>query len=191
MYLVFDVETGGLTEDTSLLTAYFAVFDTKFRKVDELSLSLIPDDGIYKVNPKALAVNYIDLRELGEKAITYKEAKTVLYDFLRSQHSYLTAVEDKLTPVGQNIQFDIKRITDNIISEGSWESFVSRRTLDTMVLARFCQLAGKLQGLDSISLSSMVKYFGIEAEGMPHEAKFDALATMEVYRKLRDILLHT
>lgn len=177
-YIVFDTETGGLTSETSLLTAYFAVLDAEFNVVDELDLRLIPDNGIYFVDPKALEVNKIDLAELGKVAIPYKEAKTILYKFLQKN-----AGEEKLIPIGQNVQFDIVRVTTDLISAGSWENFVSRRVLDTMIIAQFLVQIGKIEP-EGIGLGKLIEYFNVTVEGNAHEARYDALATAKVYQEM-------
>jgi DNA polymerase III epsilon subunit-like protein len=182
MYLVFDTETGGLGREVSLLTAYFAVLDKDFNVVDELDLKLIPDDGIYKVQPQALEINKIDLKELAKEAISYKDAKTQLYNFLALASARADS-EEKLIPLGQAIQFDIDGVVDTIISKGSWDNFVTRRVLDTMIIANFLRLVGVLP-VESVSLGTLVEFFGITIEGNAHEARYDALATVEVYKRL-------
>jgi DNA polymerase III alpha subunit (gram-positive type) len=178
MFLAFDIESGGLGKEVSLLTAYFAVLDKDLKLIDELDLNLIPDDGIYRVQPQGLTVNKINLIELAEKAIPYKDAKTILYKFLEKNRG-----EEKLIPLGQNVQFDVDFIVDTIISKGSLDNFVSHRALDTMLVARFLQLNGRLP-VESVSLGNLIEYFGIQIEGNAHEARYDTLATVEVYKRL-------
>lgn len=185
MYLAFDTETGGLGRDVSLLTAYFAVFNKDFELVSELDLKLIPDDGIYKAQPQALEVNQIDLKALAKEAITYKDAKPQLYNFLQLA-KYRDDIE-ALIPLGQAIQFDIEKVVDTIISKGSWDNFVSRRVLDTMVIANFLKQIGKLP-VESVSLGNLVEYFGITVEGNAHEARYDTLATVKVYQALVELV---
>jgi DNA polymerase III alpha subunit (gram-positive type) len=180
MYLGLDVETGGIEGDVSLLTAYFGVWNKDFTLVDELDLKLIPDDGIYKVRGDALAVNKIDLTELAKVAMTYKQGGTALYKFL--DYNALQA-GDMLIPLGHNVFYDVECIQKNLISKGSWLSKVSYRTLDTMPIARFLKDAGKLD-IEGISLGKLIEYFGIEIDGVAHEAKYDALATVEVYKRM-------
>lgn len=184
-YLVFDTETGGLSEDVSLLTAYFAILDKDLNIIAELDLKLIPDDGIYRVEPEALEVNQINLKELAKEAIPYKEAKTVLYKFLSAYKP--SGDGEKLIPIGQNVRYDIDWITKNLLSVGSWNDLVTFRYLDTMLIARFLQLNGRLD-VESVSLANLVKYFEIKVDGNPHEARYDALATAEVYKKLSGLV---
>lgn len=181
-YIVFDTETGGLGLDTSLLTAWFGVFDAELNLVDELDLRVKPNDGVYLVTGQGLGVNKIDLVEHDKVAITYKEAGTALYNFLVKNKAPVE-VGGKLIPLGQHVYFDIEFLLAKIISKGSWDNFVTHRVLDTMRIARFLQLIGKLP-VESVSLTKLVEYFGIKVEGNPHEAKYDALATVEVYKAL-------
>lgn len=184
-YLALDLETGGLGREVSLLTGYFCVLDKEFNQTDELELNLIPDDGIYKVQPEGLAVNKIDLVELAKTAIPYKEAKTILYKFL--DYNATMAETNKLIPIGQNVFWDIDFIQNTLLSIGSWESKVSYRVIDTMYIARFLQMAGKLD-IEKVGLQNLIEYFNIEVEGNSHEAKYDTLATVEVYKKLLELV---
>lgn len=178
-YITLDLETGGLWNDVSLLTAYFAVLNEDFNIIDELDLKLIPDDGIYKVEPEGMAVNKINLVELAKEAITYKKAKTILYDFLKNNYN-----GELLTPIGQGILGDVRKLCDTIISKGSWDNFISRRGLDTMYIAKFLQEIGKIPSDMSISLESLVKYFNIDIDGELHSARVDALASAKVLQKM-------
>lgn len=184
MYLAMDLETGGLGREVSLLTGYFVVLDKNFAAIDELELNLIPDDGIYKVQPEGLAVNKINLIDLAKKAIPYKEAKTLLYRFL--DYNAMKA-EDKLIPIGQNVFWDIDYIQNTLLSIGSWESKVSYRVIDTMYIARFLQMAGKLN-IKRVGLENLIEYFNIKVAGNVHEAKYDTLATVEVYKCLLELV---
>src|ERR1039458_10787360 len=82
-FVALDVETGGIGIEYSLLSAYFLALDDKFNKIDDLYLFLKPDDGIYKVCGEAMNVNRIDLKIHDTKAIIYREAGTILYNWLK------------------------------------------------------------------------------------------------------------
>lgn len=178
-YIALDLETGGLWNDVSLLTAYFAVLNEDFNIIDELDLKLIPDDGIYKVEPEGMAVNKINLVELAKEGIPYKKAKTILYDFLKNNYN-----GELLTPIGQGILGDVRKLCDTIISKGSWDNFVSRRGLDTMYIARYLQEIGKMPKDISISLENLISYFDIKIDGELHCAKVDALGSVKVLQKM-------
>lgn len=192
MYIAFDTETGGIGLDKSLLTVYFTTLDENFKPLRELDLKLVPDDGIFKVTGKGMSVNKIDLYDLETYGIPYKNAKTVIYNYLKDSYDEFNAGKgegerEKLTPIGQNVAGDINHITDKIISFGSWDGFVSYDVIDTLTISRFLRRKGTLPADLSCSLGSLVQYFGIKVEGNPHEARYDTLATVEVYKKLLEI----
>lgn len=183
-YLAHDSETGGIGNDKSLLTAYFGVFDRYFNLVDELDLKLKPDDGIYKVTGQALDINKINLVEHDKVAMSYKEGGSALYRFLNENYK----LHGQLTPVGHNGHFDVNMYQTHLVSRGSWEQFVSYRMIDTMTVARFLQDIRVLSPELGISLGNLIKTLDIQVVGNPHEAKYDALATMRVYQKLKELV---
>lgn len=180
-YLVLDVETGGIGDQYSLLTAYFLVADKQFNVVDDLYLFVKPDDGIYRVSGEALNVNRIDLKVHETKAITYKEAGTKLYDFLKihSKHG-----SDRLNIVGHNVAFDRDQITRNLMSRITWDNFCSYRMRDTSVISGYLIDCGILPET-SAGLKALVKYFDISFdENQQHDAKYDVTQTLAVYKAL-------
>lgn len=182
-YLALDCETGGISVDTSLLTAYLAVLNEKFELTDELELYVKPEDGKYIVTGQALEINRIDLSLHDKTAITYKAAKPILYEFLtRNNHGV------KLTPIGHGVAFDIQRIKKDLISEGSWETFVSYRTLDTSAAVQFLRAAGKFPDSVSGSLGSLVSHFKLPSKGQLHNAKNDTLQTVSCLLQLINLV---
>lgn len=189
--IALDCEMGGIGDDKSLLTAYFALFhhhnNGNIVKVDELDLKIKPNDDIYRVTTEALEINGIDLKEHNKGAVYEKKAGTMLYDKLRGWYNDCGC--NKLIPIGHNVGGDIRRITNTLMSRGSWEQYVSYRVLDTCSIAQFLRITGNLPETLACSLTSLREYFKIELpEGVAHEAKFDALATVEVLKKLTDIV---
>lgn len=182
-YICIDTETGGITPDTSLLTAYFGVFDENFNFVIDLDLALKPDNGIYNVTAEALKINKINLVVHDGIALPYKRAKALLYEFLRQSYQ-----GEKLIPVGHGLNFDLLQVRQNLVSKETWEDFVSYRPLDTRNAAQFLRTVGLFPNDVSGSLGSLVKYFNIESIGELHTAKVDALQTMSVLKKLIDLV---
>jgi DNA polymerase III epsilon subunit-like protein len=182
-YLVLDTETGGF-EGTSLLTAYFSVLDDTFEECDNLLLEMKPDDGKYIVTAEALRVNGIELKSHDQRAITYREAGTKLYNFLNG-NSVLGS--DKLIPVGHNVVFDIMKIQELLMSKNTWNKFVSYRTLDTGTIARACIAAGLLPSSVSGSLSSIAEYFNIDSSSA-HSADGDVMMTTLVLEHLLELM---
>jgi hypothetical protein len=187
-YIALDCEMGGIGEDKSLLTAYYGILDSDFNLLDELDLRLIPDDGIYHIDPKGLAICKINLVELYAVAIPYKEGGTKLYNFLQRNWN---SGDDKFIPVGHKVAGDILQ-TERLISSGSWDRFCSYRALDTCAITQFLRLTGYLKGAEpTASVDSLAKYFGVTqvVPGQLHEARYDALTTAEILKKLRDLVV--
>lgn len=182
-YVALDTETGGF-EGTSLLTAFFSVQDENFKELDSLMLEMKPEDGKYIVTAEALRINGIDLKLHDQRAVTYKEAGTKLYNFLNG-NSVLGS--DKLIPVGHNVQFDIQKLIEFLISKNSWQKFVSYRTMDTGVVARACIQAGLIPSSVTGSLSSIAEYFGMDTNAA-HTADYDVFMTMTVLEKMLELM---
>lgn len=184
-YLFLDNEMGGIGTQYSLLTVYLAHFTDDLVLVDDLYLYLKPDDGIYKVCGEAMNVNRIDLKVHDTRAITYKEGGTKLYNFLKNNSSSA----NRLVPVGHGIYGDIELIVHNLISRGSWEQWVSYRKLDTQAVCQFLKACGMFPETISGSLESIAKYFGIVVdENDLHDAKVDTLLSVEIFKKLCQLI---
>lgn len=180
-YLSIDTETGGLTKETSLLTAAFVLYDKNLEELDYLNLELIPDDGIYRATPEALNINKINLTELAKNALRYQQGGSVLYKWLF--HKAISP--KKIVPVGKNIYFDLEKIWDNLLSRKSWESLVSYRTLDVTSVMEYKRIMGELPDTVEGSLQSLLNYLGYKDE-VPHTALGDARLTMLALRGLLD-----
>lgn len=185
-YLHIDCEMGGREIKYSLLTAYLLVTDENFNKISELSLEVKPDDGIYIVNGGAMRVNGIDLAEHDERAISYKQAGKLLYNFLKEQSNGY-----KLVPVGHGVKGDIEHLF-KLISEGSWEQFCTYHYIDTSVVLQFLRACGKMPRDTDGSIEALSKYFDLEPKDVGeytcyHDARYDAVATMEVLRKFIEL----
>lgn len=200
-YLVLDTETGGIGPEVSLLSAYFRVLDENLNLLNELELFVKPNDGLYKVTAEAMAINKINLIEHEKKAITYREAGTKLFDFIRENSEIKNifvpmgesptspkaipapSTIDKLEPLGHNVAFDIIKVKDNLISEGSWLKFVSYRLLDTGVIGNYLKKTGKIPKEISGSLGSYCDYFKVD-KTKAHDAKGDVIMTIEVFKEM-------
>ena len=177
-WICLDTETCGVTLDMSLLTAYFAVLDENLSVVDELELNLKPESGVYNVTAQALNVNKINLVEHDKIAIPYREAKPLLYNFLKQNYQ-----GEKLTPIGHGVKFDVE-FTKKYLIGPSWEDFVSYRMLCTSSAVQFLRAAGLFPDDVSGSLGSLVGYFKLPSQGEFHTAKTDALQTVAVFKEL-------
>jgi DNA polymerase III alpha subunit (gram-positive type) len=183
-YIALDNETGGVSDDSSLLTSYLAILDQNFQLMDELDLTMKPKDGIYHVNGEALGVNHINLVEHDKVAITYQAAGTKLYEFLKKHTNNGVT---KLIPWGHNVNFDIMGLQNNIITKNSWNHFVSYRVIDSGVCAQVMKIIGLLPDDNKGSLEHLASFFKLE-HGVLHTAKADTLLTIEVIKSMIKLL---
>ena len=175
-----DCEMGGRDLKYSLLTAYFMVTDADFKGLGELYLRVKPDDGDYIVSGQGMSVNKIDLAEHDKIAIPYKQAKPLLFDFLKKHGS-----SNRVTPVGHGVKGDIEFVWKYLISTGSWEQFCTYHYLDTSVALQFLRACGKMPEDQDGSVSALAEYFGIDTSKMNlHDAKVDTQLTALVLKNL-------
>jgi DNA polymerase III epsilon subunit-like protein len=178
-YLGMDIETGGVTSDKSLLTAYFVVIDEDLKTVyGELDLKIKPSDGVYNVTAEALEVNKIDLIQHDKEAVTEDKAATMLYEFL-DKHAPSGTI--KLTPLGHNVAFDINFIKERLTK--NFNKFVSYRVLDTSSVCQFLKLTGKVSRDLEGSLEKLAAYFGISLNTL-HNAKDDTWLVVEILKRM-------
>ena len=181
-YLILDAEMGSVDLEYSLLSVYFLAINDNFEKVNELGLFVKPDDGRYIVRGEAMGVNKIDLYQHDLTARTYKDAGTILYKWL---HEMSDGGVNKLVPVGHGVYGDIKFIQKYLISRGSWETFMSYRTLDTSGVCQFLKACGLFPESVSGSLVSLAKHFGVAVnEDETHSARYDTELTFKVFQSL-------
>ena len=115
-----------------------------------------------------------------------KQAGTKLYDKLSIW--YINNNKEKLIPVGHNIAFDINCVTNKLVHPGTWEQFVSYKTLDTCTISQLMRMKNKLPYTVSCGLVSLTEYFNVKPlTGKPHEADYDCLATLNVLECLQKL----
>lgn len=160
------------------------VMDGEFQMLGDLYLQLKPEaNEHYIVDAQGLAVNKINLVEHDKVAITCKQAKTLLYDFLKKHSS-----SERLVPIGHATKSDIRRICDNLISDGSWEQFCSYHFVDTSVVLQFLRACGKMPMDTDGSVSSLAAHFNIDVDkNTLHDAKYDTQLTAAVYQKMIEL----
>ena len=183
-YLILDAEFGSRHSTSSLLTAYFLVTDQDFNPLGELDLKLKPEsDEHYILDAQGMAVNKINIVEHDKVAITCKQAKPLLYEFLK-----IHAAGGHLTPVGHAVKSDIQRITDKLISVGSWEQFCTYHFIDTSVVLQFLRACGKMPMDCDGSVEALAKYFVLaQAHDNWHNAEFDTKITALILKKFIEL----
>jgi DNA polymerase III epsilon subunit-like protein len=187
-YAAFDTETGGLNPDKAdILTFYMAILDEDFKLVDEIDLKLKPDGRLPNADAGALRVNGINIQKHLEdpNTITYAEGKerilTMLRKYLKKNGRY-----SNIRPLGQNVQFDLDFTWKHLIDRDTWDSIVHYAKIDTKLAVDFLKDAGWFPK-ELGSLGTVVKFLQIP-ERAAHNAKEDTLMTVDVYKKLLEIM---
>ena len=186
-YLWYDCETGGTDPNRySILTAYFAIYNEQFDKLDELELFLKPDEGDIKYVQESLEITGIDIKTHLEdpRTVTCSEGKDILLKFLEKHK--IKGKRRHYRPCGQNIAFDENFIMSQVVPEEEWRKLVHYRALDTLTILTFLQDLEFLPK-DLGNLESQVEYFNIP-KGRAHDAKEDIRMTVDVYRAYRKLL---
>ena len=163
----FDLETNGFETDTAIveigaIKIKAGALDV-FPEAAEEFHSLIFFDGI--PNPDAFAVHKIPLEDLRERGRVLRD---VLVDFVE----FTTGA----AILGQNvIAFDLRILNYHLARHGL--ALQCPAVFDTKFLAR------KLLNIPSYSLSSLVKFLGVDH--IPtHRSLDDCIATVKVFQKL-------
>jgi hypothetical protein len=182
LYLAIDNESGGI-EGCSLLTTYLAALDEDMSILGELELFVRPNDGKYVVEGQGMSVNNINLVEHDEKAISYSEAGKRLREFIIQ---WSENGKTKLLPLGHGVAWDVRELNTYLLKHENWEQFVSYRKLDTSAIAQFLKTLEIIPSTVTGGLGSLTAYFGILHEA--HTAKGDVLATIAVFRAMKDLI---
>jgi hypothetical protein len=188
IFLPFDTETGGIGPKVCILTAHFAVCNSNWDIIDELDLSMKPNEtdsngeAIYTVAAKALEINNINLIEHEKTAITYSAAGGKLRDWLW-KHSDNGKV--KLQPMGKNVAFDVEKVTDNVLGKKTWNQYVSYRCYDITPLITYLKRTGRLALDAPESLEGLARYINFDFTA--HTAKGDNYAGIAVMKWLESL----
>jgi DNA polymerase III epsilon subunit-like protein len=203
MKIVIDTETGGLDpREHSLLTAAFVHLPS----YEYHTFSVRPD--LYRVTPKAMEINRLDLASLAITGKTPTACVEGLHEWLQGiakKHEGLDGQDRiQVTPIGHNVRFDrdfLERLYLDTCPPGVtigdrqdlFDNIWSYRCLDACGTARILMEAGRLRDLKSASLDALIKYFRVapptpSPETGRHTALGDALATAKVYEHLMHML---
>lgn len=187
-YFAFDTETGGLNpKEADVLTFYGAIVDDKLQVVEEIDLKLKPDNGMPRADAGALKVNGINLeKHLADPAtITYSQAKpliiALLKKYLKKRGRY-----SNIRPFGQNVPFDINFTQEHLIPKNEWDSILHYALVDTKTIVDFLKDVNWFPK-DLGSLGSVVEFLGVPKRAA-HNAKEDTLMTIDVYKKILEIM---
>lgn len=179
-YLFLDCETAGTDISYSLLTFSLAVTTEDFKVINTLDLSIRPENGVYRADPSALAINKINLSDHYLQSSSSKDAREYLESYLSSY-----AKPQRLTPVGHNLHFDLGFINQFY---SNWSKFCSHRCIDTCSLAAYLQMQKKIPANNNLSLAQLCAHFKIDSS-KHHNAKEDVKLTIQVLAAMNRIKL--
>lgn len=186
--LAFDCETGGLEpEEADILTLYLAILDSDYKLIEDLDLKLKPDGRLPMVGAEALKKNGIDLDKhlSNPDIITYPEAIVKIIALFEKYHGKI-GKSNNITPLGYNVDFDIKMMNYHLIPEKTWKTLIHYVTIDPKRTVDFLKESTWFPS-DIGTLTSVVDYLQIPKRNA-HEAKGDTLMTVDVHKKLIEIM---
>jgi len=187
-YAPFDSETGGLSPDeTDMLTFYMGIMDENFKLVDELYLKLKPDGRLPVAQADALRVNGINLAQhlADPETITYSAGREKLTAMLKKYHKK-TGKINNIKPLGYNVPFDERFTWTHLMPHPEWIKLMHYKRIDVMERVDFLKEAGWFPQ-DLGSLGSVVDYLQLPKRAA-HNAREDTLMTVDVYKKLLEIM---
>jgi DNA polymerase III epsilon subunit-like protein len=187
--MAFDTECGGLNPSTAdLLTFYGGIFDEEFKLMEELYLKLKPNDGRLPVaEAQALKVNGIDIKAhlADPETVSYAEGKQKLVSMLK-KYFKKTGRSSNLRALGYNVPFDLRWSQHHLLSQNEWESIFHYKHIDVMQDVDFLKECGWFPS-DLGSLGTVVDFLQLPKRAA-HDAKQDTLMTVDVYKKLLEIM---
>lgn len=188
LYMPFDSETGGFDQTkTDLLTVYAAIMDEEYKILEEVYLKLKPNDRLPIAEAQALKVNGIDLKAHLEdpETITYAEGSEKIKEMIK-RHLKKNGRFSNISPFGYNVPFDKRWLQQHLISQVEWEAMLHYKDVDVMQNVDFLKRSGWFPK-DLGTLSTVVDYLGLPKRGA-HNAKEDTLMTIDVDKKLQEIM---
>src|SRR5437667_12777984 len=139
--VALDTETGGIDPAThSLLELALVVMDDRGTIFDEYDTQVKPKDGLYRVAPKALEINNIDLREHAKQGASIEVVADEMVRFLDG-YRYQGA---PLILVGWNVNFDRGFLQQQLLGFEEVARLFGYRTMDLHAVMAFLADAGKM-----------------------------------------------
>jgi len=186
-YIAFDTETTGLDVNiNNLLTACFIVLDSNLIELDRLNISLKSEN--YTINAKAMEVNKIDIVKHDQTSKDLIDTKAQLINFLKKNKTNFY-----LTPIAHNAAFDIGFIKK--LLGVHYNNYFSYNSVDTIVIANFLKMCGKLPEQQPVSLSKLSEYYGLGGS-VPqrqigkeafHTSEYDTEMTVKLLKKFVEL----
>lgn len=177
-----DTETGGTrpASNYSLLEVGAVAATIDGSVMDELELAIQPEDGIYRVTERALALNGIDLSGHAERAMPATRAAQLLVAFAAPYTQALL--------MGWNVNFDREYIETHLLDVPTVGKLFGYRTFDLHAAMLMAATAGRMPYTKS--LQETARFFGLlgDDEQQEHRALADAHLAVQVYNRMRDFI---
>jgi DNA polymerase-3 subunit epsilon len=180
--LFIDTETGGIDPNKhSLLSIGLVVWEIGKKIIDSTEILIKHDE--YYITSTAQSINKFEKHQHEINAVSPKEAIATMLKFCN-----LYFEKNLLVPLaGHNTQFDVGFLKVFLKENNrSYNELFSHRIIDTYTLLRSLFYSGKISE-DIASSAQAFRYFDIYVDGR-HTAKGDAIATVELYNKLLELL---
>lgn len=185
MYIAFDTETSGLTQDHNLLTAYFQILNENLEMINDIYLQVKYDN--YCITPIALSINKIDIIEHDNKANTIQECQKKLVDFIEKTTKEMY-YSKRLVPIGHNIEFDINFIKGSGLLPGDlYSKYISANAIDTITISQFLKLCKAIPKTQRLGLQYITHSLGIQSKSGFHHAKSDVEVTVSLLKKYKQM----
>lgn len=186
VHAVFDTETTGFDpQKNEIVQIGIFVLDESLNRWEEhmpLEFKMRPDRQL-DVNPEALKKCNLTLDALNKYGVSQTDGADFLFTWFERLNLPQRA---RLTPVGQNINFDIA-FMKAWLGEATYAMMFNHRARDTMCIAGYINdryiMFGRQPPFMNLELSTLCSVLGVVNE-CAHDALSDCMATAELYRKL-------
>ena len=193
-FISIDCESTGVHPSCNILTVAFVIFNSKGDTIKELEVKILPPDGIFSVDPRALEVNNIDLAQHLLEAEPLDKVQNKIRSFLQQATTSVDPSWDRvgdikpwikktrLIPVGSQVHGDIRWIKDKVLPDLS--AYISHKIQDTVTIAEFLKEVGILQ-VEKTGLESLANLFCVSYT--PHIAIEDCRAAKDVFLSMIEL----
>lgn len=187
----FDCETTGLNEFKNDIIQLAFIVEINGTVVEDGQVKMQPlnynDESIGgAISQAALAIHGMGIETLR----TFPTQNEGFSFILRLLDKYINKYEreDKFTPAGYNVNFDMKFLQGLFKKQGSkyFGSYFDYHYLDPMVLANYLRFYGRIHTKNA-KLGTMAEHFGVTIQA--HDAMSDIRATHEIARKLNNFFI--
>ena len=178
--VALDTETGGINPaEHSLLELALVVMDDRGTILTEYNAEVQPKDGLYRIAPKALEINQIDLRTHAAEAMPAEQVAQQAQAFLAPFRA-----SGPLILVGWNVNFDRGFLQHQLLGFEGVARLFGYRTLDLHAVMAFLADANRMPYTKS--LEATAEFFGLldGGEKQEHRALADTRLTAQVYREM-------